>query len=79
MVYIPALKPLGSILEIDESDSRYIARINEEVELQDGARIRMNVFLPRTGGPRWPVLMTSSPYGKDTYVLMDRHPGIHCH
>ena len=65
MVFIPALKPLGTILTIDESDSRYVARINEEIELSDGARIRMNVYLPRTGGPKWPVLMTSSPYGKD--------------
>lgn len=65
MVYIPHLKPLGSISTIDESDHRFIARINEEIELSDGARIRMNVYLPRTGGPRWPVLMTSSPYGKD--------------
>ncbi|KAH8807392.1 Alpha/Beta hydrolase protein [Xylogone sp. PMI_703] len=66
MVYIPPLKPLGSLLTIDESDSRYLARINEEVELNDGARIRLNVYLPRTEGPKWPVLMTSSPYGKDT-------------
>ena len=68
MVYIPPLKPLGSLLTIDESDDRYIARINEEVELKDGARIRLNVFLPRNGGPKWPVLMGSSPYGKDTYA-----------
>ena len=65
MVYIPPLKPLGTILAIDESDSRYVSRLNEEVELKDGARIRLNVYLPRTGGPKWPVLMTASPYGKD--------------
>ncbi|KIX01911.1 uncharacterized protein Z518_07850 [Rhinocladiella mackenziei CBS 650.93] len=65
MVYIPPLKPLGSILTIDKSDGRYVARINEEVVLADGARIRLNVFLPVTGGPKWPVLLTSTPYGKD--------------
>lgn len=64
MVFIPPLKPLGSVVEVDDSDHRYIARINEEVELKDGARIRLNFFLPRDDGP-WPVLMTSSPYGKD--------------
>ncbi|KAH8691460.1 Alpha/Beta hydrolase protein [Talaromyces proteolyticus] len=62
---------MGEITEVDDSNPLYIARINEEIELKDGSRIRANVFLPRSGGPRWPVLMSSSPYGKDV-PLMDR-------
>ncbi|KAL4908845.1 hypothetical protein BDW74DRAFT_187347 [Aspergillus multicolor] len=65
MVYIPPLKPLGCITTVDDKDPRYIARINEEIPLSDGGRIRANVFFPRSGGPRWPVLMTATPYGKD--------------
>lgn len=65
MVFIPKLKPLGSILEIDDSIPEYTARINEEVEMRDGGRIRLNVFIPKKGGPKFPVLMCSSPYGKD--------------
>jgi predicted acyl esterase len=70
MVHTLPLRPLGEITTIDESDPRYIARINEEVQLKDGSRIRANVFLPRIGGPKWPVLMSSSPYGKDLYVAV---------
>lgn len=65
MGYKDSYKPLGAITTIDESDSRYIARINEEFEVDDGDRIRLNVFLPLSGGPRFPVLMTATPYGKD--------------
>lgn len=64
MVYLPALKPLGTVTIVDDTDGRYTARINEEIEVKGGHRIRLNVFLPRTEGP-WPVLMGSSPYGKD--------------
>lgn len=70
MVHRLPLQPLGKITTTDETDPRYIARINEEVELKDGSRIRANVFLPRIGGPKWPVLMLSSPYGKDLYVTV---------
>ncbi|PON21900.1 hypothetical protein TGAM01_v209156 [Trichoderma gamsii] len=65
MGYKDNYKPLGAITTVDESDSRYIARINEEFEVGDGDRIRLNVFLPRSGGPEFPVLMTATPYGKD--------------
>lgn len=65
MVYIPTLKPLGAINTVDESDPRYIAHLDKEIQLEDGARLRLNVYLPRTGGPKWPVLMTATPYGKD--------------
>ena len=64
MVYLPNLKPLGAITTVDDRDESYIARINEEIEVKSN-RIRLNVFLPRSGGPQWPVLMGSSPYGKD--------------
>lgn len=67
MVYIPPLKPLGEITTVDKSDPRYIARINEEIEI-NGARIRLNVYLPTEGGPKFPTLAVSSPYGKDVYV-----------
>ncbi|KAK9367589.1 Alpha/Beta hydrolase protein [Lipomyces kononenkoae] len=69
MVHTLPLRPLGEITVVDDSDPHYIARINEEIELKDGSRIRANVFLPRTGGPRWPVLMSSSPYGKDVPLI----------
>lgn len=65
MGYKDNYKPLGAITTVDEGDDRYIARINEEFEVGDGDRIRLNVFLPRSGGPRFPVLMTATPYGKD--------------
>jgi predicted acyl esterase len=64
MVTTP-VRPLGEITTVDERHPNYIARINEEIELKDGSRIRANVFIPKTGGPRWPVLMSSSPYGND--------------
>ena len=65
MVHALPLQPFGEITVTDDSSSHYTAWINKEIELKDGTRIRANVFLPRTGGPRWPVLMSSSPYGKD--------------
>ncbi|UKZ68127.1 uncharacterized protein TrAtP1_009163 [Trichoderma atroviride] len=65
MDYKDNYKPLGAITTVDESDDRYIAHINEEFEVGDGDRIRLNVFLPRSGGPKFPVLMTATPYGKD--------------
>ncbi|KAK9234532.1 Alpha/Beta hydrolase protein [Lipomyces kononenkoae] len=69
MVYTLPLRTLGEVTVVDESDPHYTARINEEIELTDGSRIRANVFFPRTGGPRWPVLMSSSPYGKDVPLI----------
>jgi predicted acyl esterase len=65
MGFIPKLKSLGEITTVDYSQEHYIARINEEIEMSDGNRIRANVFIPKTGGPCFPVLITSSPYGKD--------------
>ncbi|KAL7917137.1 Alpha/Beta hydrolase protein [Trichoderma austrokoningii] len=65
MGYKDNFKPLGAITTVDESDNRYIARINEEFETDDGERIRLNVFLPHSGGPKFPVLMAATPYGKD--------------
>ncbi|KAM0512064.1 hypothetical protein ACHAPE_009212 [Trichoderma viride] len=65
MGYKDNYKPLGAITTVDESDNRYIARINEEFEIGNDDRIRLNVFLPRSGGPKFPVLMTATPYGKD--------------
>lgn len=50
MGYKDNYKPLGAIITVDESDTRYIARINEEFEVGDGDRIRLNVFLPLSGG-----------------------------
>ena len=65
MAYVPKLKPLGAITTVDDSDPRYVARVNEEIQMKDGGRIRANICFPREGGPRWAVLMCSSPYGKD--------------
>lgn len=62
---MPSLEPLGSITTTDNSQKAYTARINEEIEMSDGNRIRANVFIPKTGGPKFPVLILSSPYGKD--------------
>lgn len=65
MSYKGAFKRLGDITEVDDSDPRYIARINEEFETNDEERIRLNVFLPRLEGTKFPVLMAATPYGKD--------------
>ncbi len=33
------------------------------VPMRDGARLNTFVFLPETGGPRWPVILHRTPYG----------------
>jgi|GEM_PF-3678691 predicted acyl esterase len=33
------------------------------VAMRDGVRLNTFVFLPREGGPRWPVIMQRTPYG----------------
>jgi uncharacterized protein len=33
------------------------------VPMRDGVRLNTFVFLPETGGPRWPVIMHRTPYG----------------
>lgn len=65
MSFVPKLKPLGEITTVDDKPEHYTARINEEIEMTDGNRIRANVFIPKAGGPRFPVIITSSVYGKD--------------
>lgn len=65
MVHTLPLRPLGEITTTDESDPHYIARINEEIQLTDGSRICANIFLSRIVGPKWRVLISSSPYGKE--------------
>ena len=77
MVYIPPLEPIGAIATVDDRDPRYTARINEELQLPDGGRLRLNVFLPKSGGPKWPVVMTATPYGKDVYVSVLSRENVH--
>ena len=33
------------------------------VPMRDGARLNTFVFLPGSGGPRWPVILHRTPYG----------------
>ena len=33
------------------------------VPMRDGTRLNTFVFLPKSGGPRWPVILHRSPYG----------------
>ena len=33
------------------------------VAMRDGARLNTFVFLPGSGGPRWPVILHRTPYG----------------
>src|SRR5947207_15268380 len=33
------------------------------VEMRDGTRLNTFVFLPGSGGPRWPVILHRTPYG----------------
>ena len=33
------------------------------VAMRDGTRLNTFVFLPGTGGPRWPVILHRTPYG----------------
>ncbi|MBV8087979.1 MAG: hypothetical protein JO139_00105, partial [Alphaproteobacteria bacterium] len=33
------------------------------VPMRDGVRLNTFVFLPESGGPRWPVILHRTPYG----------------
>jgi putative CocE/NonD family hydrolase len=45
-------------------DDRTRARgLQAMVRMRDGARLNTFVFLPGTGGPRWPVILHRTPYG----------------
>ena len=33
------------------------------VAMRDGVRLNTFVFLPESGGPRWPVIVHRTPYG----------------
>ena len=38
-------------------------RFQAMVPMRDGIRLNTFVFLPESGGPRWPVILHRTPYG----------------
>ena len=42
------------------------------VEMRDGTRLNTFVFLPGSGGPRWPVILHRTPYGITTANTRDK-------
>src|SRR6266851_6540021 len=42
------------------------------VAMRDGVRLNTFVFLPATGGPRWPVILHRTPYGIATADAQDK-------
>jgi predicted acyl esterase len=42
------------------------------VAMRDGTRLNTFVFLPGSGGPRWPVILHRTPYGITTADTSDK-------
>lgn len=54
------------ITTIDETSFPYVFEQNATIQLKDASGlVRCNVYRPKDGAGRWPVLMTYGPYGKD--------------
>lgn len=54
------------ITTIDETSFPYVFEQNATIQLKDASGlVRCNVYRPKDGAERWPVLMTYGPYGKD--------------
>ena len=47
------------------------------VEMRDGTRLNTFVFLPGSGGPRWPVILHRTPYGITAADARDKQDGLH--
>ncbi|THW38781.1 alpha/beta-hydrolase [Aureobasidium pullulans] len=62
------------ITTIDETSFPYVFEQNVTIQLKDASGlVRCNVYRPKDGAGRWPVLMTYGPYGKDI-PYQDFHP-----
>lgn len=54
------------ITTIDDRTYPYVLEENATVRLKDGSGlVRCNVYRPKDGASKWPVLITYGPYGKD--------------
>jgi hypothetical protein len=54
------------ITTIDETSFPYVFEQNATITLKDASGlVRCNVYRPKDGAGKWPVLMTYGPYGKD--------------
>ncbi|KAI4767705.1 alpha/beta-hydrolase [Aureobasidium sp. EXF-3400] len=62
------------ITTIDETSFPYVFEQNATITLKDASGlVRCNVYRPKDGAGKWPVLMTYGPYGKDI-PYQDFHP-----
>ena len=54
------------ITKIDDTSFPYVFEQNATIPLKSTTSIvRANVYRPKDGADRWPVLVTYGPYGKD--------------